>query len=137
MDPVSAAILAGLAAGVASGAGDAGKKLIVDAYEALKTALKQKFGTDSDVVEAVGHLEKKSEAPTRQAGVEAEVKAAKAHEEPEVLAAAQALLAALKETAEGQQAVGKYQIDATNAQIGVIGDQAHIEGGINFGEPKT
>lgn len=52
MDPVSAAILAGLATGVTRGASDAGKKLIVDAYEALKAVLNRKFGADSDVVEA-------------------------------------------------------------------------------------
>jgi hypothetical protein len=133
MDPVSAAIITGLAAGVAGGATEVGQKLIVDAYDALKAALKQKFGAGSDVVEAVEHLEKKPEAPARQAGVEAEIKAAQADADPDVVAAAQAVLEALKNTPEGKQALSKYQIDAKNAQIGVIGDNAKIEGGISFG----
>ncbi|HXV97927.1 MAG TPA: hypothetical protein VEC93_05850, partial [Anaerolineae bacterium] len=128
MDPVSAAIVTGLAAGVAGGATDVGQKLIIDAYDALKAALKQKFGADSDVVEAVEYLEKKPEVPARQAGVEEEVKAAKADADPDVVAAAQTVLDALKKTPEGQQALSKYQIDAKNAQIGVIGDNAKIEG---------
>ena len=35
MDPITAAIVAALSAGVASGAGEVGKKVIVDAYGAL------------------------------------------------------------------------------------------------------
>ena len=44
MDPISAAIVAGLAAGVAGGATEVGKKVIGDAYNALKAALQRKFG---------------------------------------------------------------------------------------------
>jgi hypothetical protein len=136
MDPVSAAIITGLAAGVAGGAAGVGQKLIVDAYDALKAVLQQQFGAGSDVVEAVEHLEKKPEAPARQAGAEEEVKAAQADADPAVVAAAQAVLEALKNTPEGQQALGKYHIEARNSQIGVIGDHTQIEGGIHFGEPE-
>ncbi len=37
---------------------------------------------------------------------------------------------------DASQATGKYQVDAPDAQVGVIGDGAKIEGGIHFGKPK-
>ena len=44
MDPVTTAIVVALAAGATSGVTEAGRKAIADAYEALKTLLKKKFG---------------------------------------------------------------------------------------------
>ena len=137
MDPVSTAIIAGLAAGVAKGVTDVGQKLMVDAYAALKGALQHKFGLDSDLVEAVEHLEKKPEAEGRQTDVADEIKAAQADQDPDVLAAAEALLDALQKSPAGQQALGKFQIQAGQLQVGVIGDQARVEGGIHFGDPPA
>jgi hypothetical protein len=34
------------------------------------------------------------------------------------------------------KAAAKYQIDAKDAKIGVVGDKAHVEGGIHFGDRK-
>jgi hypothetical protein len=137
MDLVSTAIITAVMAGVASGTTEIGKQAIVDAYNGLKSLLIRKFGADSEVVESVAHLEKKPGASAREADVVDGTKAVNADKDPEVLAAAQMLLDALKETSEGQQAISKYQINAKNSQIGVIGDQAKIEGGIHFGvKPK-
>ncbi len=33
---------------------------------------------------------------------------------------------------DANQATGKYQVDAPDAQVGVIGDDVHVEGGIHF-----
>jgi hypothetical protein len=134
MDPITAAILAALAAGVVAGATEVGTKLIVDAYEALKAALKKKFGPDSKVVEAVNTLEKEPDFKPNQEALAGRVEQVKAAADPELVKLAQALVEALKTTAEGQQAVSKYHIQ--DSQVGVVGDKAHVEGGIHFGETK-
>ncbi len=137
MDPITVAIVAALTAGVASGITDVGKKAIVDGYEALKAALKRKFGTDSKVVQAVAAVESEPNFKPNQDALAGRLAAAQADQDQELLSIAQALLEALQRTPEGKQALGKYQIDARYAQIGVVGDQAQVEGGIHFGEPKT
>ena len=136
MDPITTAIVAALAAGVAASAKEVGQKVIVDAYDALKTTLKKRFGPDSDLAEAVETLEKKPESAGRQTTVQEEVAAAKAAGDPELQELAQALIEALKSTPEGEKAVGKYQVDVSGGQVGVIGDDAKVEGGIHFGETK-
>ena len=112
MDPITTAIVAALAAGVASGAGEVGQKVIVDAYSALKAALKSKFGVDSDLVEAVDQLEKKPDSAGRQETLKEEVTAAKADQAPEILKAAQDLLDLIKAQPGGEQhvqtAIGSY-----------------------------
>ena len=136
MDPITTAIVAALAAGVAASAKEVGQKVIVDAYDALKTTLKKRFGPDSDLAEAVETLEKKPESAGRQTTVQEEVAAAKAADDPELQELAQALIEALKSTPEGEKAVGKYQVDVSGGQVGVIGDDAKVEGGIHFGKTK-
>ncbi|MCI5156879.1 MAG: hypothetical protein D3906_00260 [Candidatus Electrothrix sp. AUS1_2] len=127
MDTVSIAIIAGLVAGITK----VGEQAAVDAYKALKAALRKKCGSNSDVVEAVEYLEKKPDAKARQAGVAEEIKAAKVHEDADLIRAAETLLAALNSTPTGQQVVAKYGVNVTNA--GVVGENAHVEGGIHFG----
>lgn len=136
MDPITAAIVAALAAGVASGATEVGKKVIVDAYDMLKTALKKKYGDDSDLAEAVDRLEEKPDSAGRQTTVQEEVTDAKAVADPQLEQLAQALIEALKSTPEGQKAVSKYQVDVSVGQVGVIGDKARVEGGMHFGTIK-
>lgn len=136
MDPITAAIVAALAAGVAAGATELGKKVIVDVYDALKDALKKKFGADSDLAEAVEKLEKKPDSAGRQETLKEEVEAAKAANDPQLQQLAQTLIEALKSTPDGEKVVSKYQIDARGVQIGVLGDEAKVEGGIHFGMPK-
>jgi hypothetical protein len=163
MDPITGAIVAALAAGVASGATEVGKKVIVDAYDALKAALKGKFGIESNIAKAVADLEADPDFEPNHdalAGRVAQAKAAedaelrelaqaliddalagrvaqaKAAEDAELQELAQALIDALESTAEGKKAVGKYQIDARGAQIGVLGDDAEVKGGIHFGKTE-
>jgi hypothetical protein len=63
-----------------------------------------------------------------------EVKQANAAKDDDLVKLAQTLLEALKETPKGQEAVSKYNIQATDSEIGIIGDRAHVEGGIKFGK---
>ncbi|MCW5211971.1 hypothetical protein VU04_03565 [Desulfobulbus sp. TB] len=127
MEPVSTAIISGLVGGIATDAAKIGRQAVVTAYEALKTALIKKCGSNSHVLEAVEHLEKKPDDKIRQAGVAKEIKDAKVNEDDELIAAAEILQAAV----DKMQGVAKYSVKATN--IGVVGDNAHIEDGIHLG----
>ena len=60
MDPITTAFVTALAIPMA-------KDVIEDGYEALKKALKNKFGEESDVVNAVEQLEKKPDSEGRKA----------------------------------------------------------------------
>lgn len=133
MDPITGAIVAGLTAGVAGGVTEAGKSLIVDAYQALKAALRQRCGLESELAQAVDKLEQKPDSTGRQETLREEVEAAGVAADAELKTLAAALLQALQQTAEGQVALGKYQIQAGN--IGVVGDNTQVEGGIHFGKP--
>ena len=93
----------------------------------------KKYGEDSKVVQAVAAVEDEPEfEPNRQTLV-GRVEQVNAAEDPELQKLAQKLLGALEGTSQGQQALGKYNIQAKDSEIGVIGDDAHIEGGIKFG----
>ncbi len=126
MDPITGAILAALAAGVTEG-------LAADAYKALKFALKRKFGAQSKVVEAVNTLEDEPDFKPNQAALAGRVEQVNAAQDPELRALAERLVAALEESKAGQQALGKYNIQMKDSQVGVIGNNARIEGGIRFG----
>ncbi len=58
MDPVTNAIVAADTARVTNRATEVGKQAIVDAYNALKKLLKQKFGGESKVVKAIEEVAK-------------------------------------------------------------------------------
>jgi hypothetical protein len=103
MDPVTAAIIAALSAGAASGATDVAKKAIVDGYDGLKALLKKKFGGYSEVTDALEKLESKPESPGRQQTVAEELKVANASADPELLSAAQALLRSIQALPQGEQ----------------------------------
>ena len=133
MDPITGAIVAAFASGALGGATEVGKKVIVDAYEALKAAIKQKYGEDSKIAQAVAGVEAEPDFKPNQDALAGRVEQANATGDEELVKLAQALLEALKETHKGQEAVSKYNIQATDSEIGVIGDHAHVEGGIKFG----
>lgn len=91
MDPITAAIIAALAAGVLSGTTEVGKNLVVDAYHVLKDKLKQRLGSESRVVKSVQFLEESPDSEASKALVHEAVVAAKADQDPELQQAAQAL----------------------------------------------
>ncbi|MCI5156951.1 MAG: hypothetical protein D3906_00660 [Candidatus Electrothrix sp. AUS1_2] len=134
MEPVSTAIIAGAIAGVATGAKKVGEQAAVaaynaagDIYKALTTAIRKKYGSNSEVVKAIERLEKKPDSEGQKAVVVEEIKAAKVYEDAELITAAETLLTELKKIQTGKQAV----TNITNA--GVVGKNAHVEGGIHFG----
>jgi hypothetical protein len=131
MDPITTAIVAALAAGAASGATEIGKQALVDAYGALKAALKKKFGPDSDLADAMHKLEQKPDSAGRKALLQEEVAASQADQDADLLAAAQALLEQIKTRPGGeqhiQQATGSYIAQADRggtATVTVTPDRA-------------
>lgn len=93
MDPITTAVIAAVSAGASS---EVTKKTIAESYDGLKALLTKKFGSDSDVAEAVDRLEKKPDAAGRRQTVGDELQAVNAGTDPELLAAAQALLDQIK-----------------------------------------
>ena len=65
MDPITGVIVAALSAGVA---GKAGEMVLKNTYEALKTAIRKKYGKESKVAAAVLALENEPDSkPNREA----------------------------------------------------------------------
>jgi HetE-like protein len=105
MDPITAAIVAALAAGALSGVTEVGKNLLVDAYNGLKAKLKERLGEQSRVVKSVEFLEGAPDSEASKALVHEAVVAAKADQNPELQQAAQKLLEQVKAQPGGEQHV--------------------------------
>ena len=101
MDVITTAIIAAVAA--------LSKDAIKDSYNALKSALKRKFGSDSDIVDAVEGLEKKSDSKGRQATLQEEIENVKVNDDEEIVQLAQNLFNQLKDEPGGQQIINQTQ----------------------------
>ena len=87
MDPITAAIVAALAACVTDGK----QQATVDAYKELQGSLQQKFGTNSELIDALEGLERRPESDGRRAVLQEEISAAGADQDPDLLNLAQTL----------------------------------------------
>jgi hypothetical protein len=132
MDPITTAVVAAASAGVTT----VGKQAVVDAYNGLKKIIASKFEKDNQVSQTITEVEKNPDSKGQQMVLSEQVAATKADQDAEIVKIAQELIKALKSTDAGRKVIAKFQIGAKGAQVGVIGDQAHIEGGIHFGEDK-
>lgn len=123
MDPITTAVVAALSAGAIGGLTEASKTAITDADTRLKDLLSRKFGTTSEVVQAIEQVEAKPESASRQATLQEEIAAAHAEQDHETLAAAHHLLALIQ-----QQAGPSNFIVQNNAPIQgqTIGNQNQI-----------
>jgi len=129
MDPITTAIILGVAGNFATDA-------LKAAYTSLKDALTKKHGQDSDLVDAVNKLEKTPDRDDRKATVQAEVEFAKANDDRELVKLAQDLLNQLKEQPGGMSAINqtvnaKYAATSGtgNATVSHINDNAPPEDG--------
>ncbi|MCI5168753.1 MAG: hypothetical protein D3903_22335 [Candidatus Electrothrix sp. GM3_4] len=114
---------------IASAVGSLGLEGVQHGYNTLKVLLQSKFGEKSALAEAVEQFEKNPESAARKGVVAEELKKVGGDQDEELLAAAGKLLKMLEESTAG----AKYQVDAQNAQIGVLGDNAEVKDGIHFG----
>jgi hypothetical protein len=128
LDPITTAIVAALAAGVASGATKAGEQVVTDAYSKLKELLGKKFGVKSKVVKAVKELEANPKSAARKEVVKEEVAAAKADQDADLLEAAQRLLKVIKATPGGKQII---QLAVGDQNIQISGDSNTVNAGVS------
>ncbi len=124
MEPITTTLLSALVAGAAAGVTEAGKKLVVDGYEALKAALKARFGADSELAGAVAGLEKHPDSDGRKQSLHEEIVTAKAQEDPELVELARALLDQIESQPGGaqhiQKAVGSYIAQADRGSTATV-----------------
>lgn len=92
-DVVVSAIVAALSAGATKGATDAAKKAVVDAYCGLKSIIRTRFGSHSEAAEAIDKLEVKPDSEGRRQTLGEELQSVNAGTDPELVSAAQTLLA--------------------------------------------
>ena len=119
MDPITTAIIAALA--------NLSKDAIKDGYGALKAALKKKFGSESDLVDAVEGLEKKPDSEARKAMLQEEVEIAKVNDDPDIIQLAQDLLDKIKEQPGGQQIINQTQTTTTKVRGVNVGGNFEIK----------
>ena len=124
MDPVTTAILAAITAGIAPGLTEVSKKAILDAYDGLKALIRRKFGDKSELAKVVDGLEQSPESKGRKESLQEEVEKANGEKDPEILAAAQALLEEIKAQPGGEQhiqtAIGSYIAQADRGGTAVV-----------------
>jgi hypothetical protein len=132
MDPITTAVVSAVSAGVTT----VGKKAVVDAYNVLKKIITSKFEKDNQLSKAIAEVEKNPDSKGQYIVLSEQVAATKAGHDTEIVKKAQELIKALKSTEAGCKAIAKFQIDAKDAQVGVIGDRTKVEGGIHFGDSR-
>jgi tetratricopeptide (TPR) repeat protein len=95
MDTITTAIITALTARKTNPS-EPGQKAATEAYETLKTALHQKFGPGSEVIEAVNMLEKQPGSSGRQTVLREEMAAVQADQDLALLILAQGVLEKLQ-----------------------------------------
>ncbi|NEP21932.1 MAG: hypothetical protein F6K49_07885 [Moorea sp. SIO3I6] len=114
MDVITEAIIVALA--------NLGKDVIKNSYNALKSAIKEKFGSDSDVVNAVEGLEKKPDSEGRKVTLKEEIQNSKVNEDPEIHQLAQDILDKVEEKAQAQQNIHQTISNPKNSSISGSGN---------------
>jgi hypothetical protein len=94
MDAITLAVTTALA--------NLSQNLIKDAYVAFKAALQDKFGVNSELIEAVDKLEQKPDSKARQAMLQEEVAGSGAGQDQELLQLANELIEQLKQLSGGK-----------------------------------
>jgi hypothetical protein len=97
LDLVSASIIAALRFGI----GESNR----DAYNALKTALRQKIDKESNIDAVMKLIEKNPESRPRRAMLQKKIATTQAHKDDELNQLAKALLRKLNEISEGEEAI--------------------------------
>jgi hypothetical protein len=117
MDPITTAIVAALA--------NLSSTAIMDTYEALKAAIANKFGVDSEINKAIKSLEEKPDSSGRREVLREEIKDSKADQDSDLQEIAQGLIQALEGlgTQPDRSAIINQKAGDNAVQIGqVTGD---------------
>lgn len=104
-DIVMNAIVAAVSAGAVAGAKDTTKSAIADAYQGLKSLIKAKFGHKSEAAEAIDKLEAKPDSNGKKQVLVEELRAVNSAADPELVSAAQSLLALVRALPQGEKHV--------------------------------
>ena len=103
MDPITIAIVAALTAGATSGVTEVAKDAIVDAYQALKGLIRNKFGGKGAIVQSLELLEVRPDSVGRQKTFEEEIIDAQVTQDPEIVQAARSLLDLVQKQPGGER----------------------------------
>jgi hypothetical protein len=122
MDPITLIVTA-LVAGAAAGLQDTAGGAISDAYTALKGLITRRFGAKPEVTVAMEQAEQSPQVWTEP--LKDVLARAGADQEPEIVRAAQELMALVEPGATG---AGKYNVSINgNVQGMATGDQQHVQ----------
>ncbi len=117
MEPVTAtAIISAITAGAAAIAQNITNKGVSDAYEALKSLLKKKFGEQSEIIQTVSKLERKPESKGQQMLLHEDISEAKVDENTEVRELVQRLMDELQQSSPSQH-IEQHATGDGNIQI--------------------
>jgi hypothetical protein len=105
MDPITAAILAGLA----SGATKVGERSLTDAYSLLRRLIQRKYGSNSDLDRAVQSVEANPNSASRRNVLEESIGIAGATRDRELLEAADRVLRQVDSLPQGRQLIQTIQ----------------------------
>ncbi len=119
MDPITMALVAALSTGLVSGITRIGESLVGDTYNAIKTALSKKFGSNGKVLEAVKELETNPKSTGAQEALSKSLAEKGANRDPELTNLAQKLIQSVNQINQqaGNQAI---QIGQGNTVSGVV-----------------
>ena len=105
MDPVTTAIMAAIAGGVASGGSKSVEKPVTDACEGLNDILKRKLGSDSDVLVALQRVAAQPEREGHRVTLCEEIQEAPVDEGLEILRTAELLRDMIQEQPDRRKLV--------------------------------
>jgi hypothetical protein len=128
MEPITL-ILTALATGAATAAASGGKEAIQDAYHGLKKLIQEKYAAANTGIELI---EKDPESSAFQAAAKELLEPTGAAEDPEVIQAAQELMAKAE---PAKAAEGRYNVHIAGNVYGMVqNNQGEIEMTFNFGK---
>jgi uncharacterized sporulation protein YeaH/YhbH (DUF444 family) len=103
MEPITTAIISAITAGAVAGSKEIAKKALADGYAGIKALVSKKFGSNSEVMNAIQKLEDKPESIGRRTTLEEELKEINATSDPELHSAAVSLLDLVRSMSQGKQ----------------------------------
>lgn len=96
---------------------------VSDAYEGLKALIRRKLGADGGLAGAIESVEQRPESDARRAVLAEEVEGLAADPDPEILAAAQAVVEAVSRLPDGPEVIREVQVTQT-----IHGDRNVVSG---------